>query len=207
MLCGSLVFVTLLQGCSHLACLTGKVSDDVQPVVVSEPIGPPKAKSQEVKAEEILARETQPCDVEQRIAENRRLIEALRSRGADVRATKRGVVINLPDILFEFDRSALTPEAKRTIGEISDVLLSATHRSLAIEGHTDSIGTVLYNKQLSRQRAYGVSEELAQYGIPEKQMNVRGFGEGSPRFTNNSEKGRARNRRVEIIIENPGTCG
>lgn len=136
------------------------------------------------------------------IDENRRLIDELRSRGADVRGTDRGVVINLPDILFEFDRANLTNEAKRTINEISDVLRNVKNRSLAVEGHTDSIGTVLYNKQLSEKRAESVARELNYRGIPRRQMTVRGFGEGAPIATNNSEMGRARNRRVEIIIEN-----
>lgn len=134
--------------------------------------------------------------------ENRRLIEELRSRGADVRGTERGVVINLPDILFEFDRANLTQEAKRTISEISEVVRKVKNRSIAIEGHTDSIGSVVYNKQLSERRAGNVASELQYRGIPRGQMTSRGYGEGSPIATNNSELGRARNRRVEIIIEN-----
>ena len=134
--------------------------------------------------------------------ENRRLIEELRKRGAEVYGTKRGVVINLPDILFEFDRADLTREAHRTIGEIGDVLKGVTNRPLAVEGHTDSVGTVKYNKQLSERRAQSVARELTTLGVPGQQMTVRGFGEGRPISTNNSEEGRARNRRVEIIIEN-----
>jgi outer membrane protein OmpA-like peptidoglycan-associated protein len=134
--------------------------------------------------------------------ENRRLIEELKKRGADVRSTDRGVVINLPDILFEFDRANLTPEAVRTIAEISTVLKQTPNRPLSVEGHTDSIGSVVYNKQLSLRRAQSVSNRLQRDGIPAVQINVEGFGEGSPIATNNSEIGRARNRRVEIIIEN-----
>lgn len=134
--------------------------------------------------------------------ENRRLIEELRKRGADVRSSRRGVVINLPDILFEFDRANLTPEAVRTVGEISEVLRGIEGRRMAIEGHTDSIGTVVYNKQLSTRRAESVARELSKNGVPRSGMQVEGFGEGSPISTNNSEEGRARNRRVEVIIEN-----
>lgn len=136
------------------------------------------------------------------IEENRRLIEELRHRGADVRASDRGVVINLPDILFEFDRSRLTPEARRTIGEISGVLRDVRDRHIAVEGHTDSIGTVVYNKRLSLDRANSVARELEYNGIPRGQMSVQGYGEGSPIATNNTEEGRARNRRVEVIVEN-----
>ncbi len=133
--------------------------------------------------------------------ENRRLIDELRRRGADVRSSRRGVVINLPDVLFEFDRANLTPEAHRTIAEISDVLRDV-HRSISIEGHTDSIGTVVYNKHLSDRRAQSVEHELARNGVSESQMRSTGFGEGTPIATNNTEAGRARNRRVEVIVEN-----
>ena len=134
--------------------------------------------------------------------ENRRLIEELRRRGADVKSTRRGVVINLPDILFEFDRARLTPEAHRTLDEITDVVRTVRDRPIAVEGHTDSIGTVMYNKQLSKRRARTVANKLASKGIPRAQMNIIGYGEGSPIATNNTDAGRARNRRVEIIIEN-----
>ncbi len=136
------------------------------------------------------------------IDENARLIDELRKRGADVRSSKRGVVVNLPDILFRFDRADLTPEAERTIGEISDVLRGVEHRKLSVEGHTDSVGTVVYNKQLSERRAQSVSRELGKKGISAQRLNVKGYGEGAPIATNNTEAGRARNRRVEIIVEN-----
>jgi outer membrane protein OmpA-like peptidoglycan-associated protein len=139
---------------------------------------------------------------EGQIAENKRLIEELRRRGADAWASDRGVVINLPDILFEFDSANLTREADRTLDEIGDVLRTVKHRMLAVEGHTDSIGTVSYNKRLSTRRATSVARSLERRGIASEQMVVRGYGEGAPIATNNSEAGRARNRRVEVIVEN-----
>lgn len=139
---------------------------------------------------------------QQQIDENRRLIEELKGRGADVRSSSRGVVVNLPDILFEFNQARLTPEARRTVAEISDVLRTVRGRTMAVEGHTDSVGTVVYNKELSLKRARSVSEELSINGVPHGQMRVTGFGEGSPIATNNTDEGRARNRRVEVIVEN-----
>jgi outer membrane protein OmpA-like peptidoglycan-associated protein len=134
--------------------------------------------------------------------ENQKLIEELRRRGADVHSSKRGVVVNLPDILFEFNKSRLTSEARSTIGEISHVLRDVKGRHIAVEGHTDSVGTVSYNKRLSDSRASSVAAELSSNGIPRSQMSVQGFGEGAPIATNSTEEGRARNRRVEVIVEN-----
>lgn len=136
------------------------------------------------------------------IEENQRLLEELKRRGADVRETKRGVVINLPDILFEFDRANLTREAQRTLNEIGDVLRDVRGRPIAVEGHTDSIGTVMYNQRLSERRAGSVVRALESQGVIQAQMKIRGYGEGAPIATNNSDMGRARNRRVEVIIEN-----
>lgn len=137
------------------------------------------------------------------IDENRRLIEELRSRGTDVRESSRGVVINLPDILFDFDKATLTHDAQGTVREIADVLKNrGVNRRLAVEGHTDSIGTVMYNKRLSTARAESVARELSGHGIPHSRMQVVGLGEGSPIATNNTDEGRARNRRVEIIVQN-----
>ncbi|MCL4165068.1 UNVERIFIED_CONTAM: hypothetical protein GTU68_011927, partial [Idotea baltica] len=103
---------------------------------------------------------------------------------------------------FQFDRAELTPEAHRTIVEVSEVILPIRDREISVEGHTDSIGTVTYNKDLSRRRAEQVSSKLSSQGVPRRQLRVVGFGEGAPIATNNSEAGRARNRRVEVIIEN-----
>ena len=136
------------------------------------------------------------------IAENSRLIDELRKRGAEAYSSRRGVVINLPDILFKFDRAELTPEAERTIAEIADIIKSVTHRPLSVEGHTDAVGNVVYNKQLTLRRAEKVAAELGRQHISRSHMKVAGYGEGRPIATNNTDAGRAKNRRVEIIIEN-----
>lgn len=146
--------------------------------------------------------ESHVIENERRIAENRALIEELKAKGADVRGTDRGVVVNLPDVLFEFDRAELTKAAFQTIAEITAVLREVEGRSISVEGHTDSIGTVLYNKQLSEKRASAVVAELKNQGLGNKKIISRGLGEGYPVATNNSDIGRSRNRRVEIIIEN-----
>lgn len=142
-------------------------------------------------------------DEQQRqIEENQRLIEALKRTGTDVRDTSRGVVVNLPDVLFEFDSYRLTPEAKRTARAIAQALSEAHGREISIEGHTDSLGTAQYNQRLSENRARAVAGELVSSGVPRRDLSLRGKGERDPIASNSSEAGRQRNRRVEIIIEN-----
>jgi outer membrane protein OmpA-like peptidoglycan-associated protein len=139
---------------------------------------------------------------EAQIAENRRLLDELRRRGADVRTTDRGVVVSLPDVLFEFDSADLTYEADQTVRDIAEVIGSVPNRTIAVEGHTDNIGSFEYNSHLSERRARSVSRQLVREGVPSKKVSVRGYGEGRPIATNNTKAGRARNRRVEIIVEN-----
>ena len=136
------------------------------------------------------------------IAENQRLLDELRSRGADARMTSRGVAINLPDILFGFNRSELSPEAESSVREISDVIQKdAPNRSVLVEGHTDSVGSDIYNRNLSERRADTVARALIRNGTDRRNVSSKGFGEAHPLASNDSASGRARNRRGEIVIE------
>jgi outer membrane protein OmpA-like peptidoglycan-associated protein len=135
------------------------------------------------------------------LEENRKLIAELRSRGADVRSTDRGVVVNLPDVLFEFDSAKLTGGARNTATDIAHAV-EGTGRNVVVEGHTDSVGTDSYNQRLSEDRAHAVADELAYDGVPRSQLQSRGYGERRPIASNDSAHGRSQNRRVEVIIEN-----
>lgn len=139
---------------------------------------------------------------DRQIAENKRLIAELRARGADARVTDRGVVVNLPDVLFEFDSSRLTADASRTVREIAAVLREQGRRHISVEGHTDSLGTVAYNERLSAARAQAVADRLIASGVPRSGLVARGYGESRPIASNSSPEGRQRNRRVEVIVEN-----
>lgn len=138
----------------------------------------------------------------ERIAENKRLLDELRARGTDARVTDRGVVINFPDVLFQFGRSDLTVEADRTAREIAEVVRRTPGRRISVEGHTDSVGTYSYNQKLSEARARSVADALVADGVQRNTLHTRGFGEGQPIASNASATGRQRNRRVEVVIEN-----
>jgi outer membrane protein OmpA-like peptidoglycan-associated protein len=137
---------------------------------------------------------------EQRIAENARMIEELRQRGIDVRDSERGVVVNLPDVLFQTGRTQLTSSARETVLEIAQVLKRAPSRHLLVEGHTDSLGDIQYNYNLSLSRAQEVARALSAEGISSTQISTRAYGETTPIASNSTEQGRRRNRRVEVII-------
>lgn len=152
--------------------------------------------------DEIALRQRRIDQQEQMIAENSRLIEELRQRGIDVRDSERGVVVNLPDVLFESGRAQLTGPARETVSEIAHVIQRAPLRQLLVEGHTDSVGTIEYNYRLSDSRAHAVAKALEANGIPRQNISTKALGETTPIATNRSEQGRRRNRRVEVIITN-----
>ena len=147
---------------------------------------------------------------EQEIAKNRALIEELKRKNLEVHETNRGVVVNLPDVLFEFNKYSLTGDARAKVRDIAEVLDGprVQGRQVSIEGHTDSIGSDEYNLRLSQHRADAVSSGLESDGVSASRLHTRGFGKKYPIAPNKNSDGsdnpagRAKNRRVEVIIEN-----
>ena len=135
------------------------------------------------------------------IKENRRILDALREKGAEVFYSKRGVVVILSDVLFAFDKDDLKPAARDMVRNIADVAIS-TERKISVEGHTDAVGSVMYNQDLSMRRSQSVAKALTADGVPPGRLTIRGYGKGNPIVDNNSPENRALNRRVEVVIEN-----
>lgn len=127
-------------------------------------------------------------------------LQAVLSEIADTRATARGLIVTLPDILFDVDQATLKPEARTTLAKLAGVLLLMPELELRIEGHTDATGTEAHNLDLSRRRAESVESFLASEGVAGRRMSARGFGELRPVAGNDSPDGRRQNRRVEIVL-------
>lgn len=120
---------------------------------------------------------------------------------ADARITARGLIINLPEILFDFNASALKPGAREVLSRICGVLSVTPGYSLEVEGHTDSVGSEEYNQTLSEQRAASVETYLRDCQLPNVAIAARGLGETNPIASNDTAEGRSRNRRVEVILQ------
>jgi outer membrane protein OmpA-like peptidoglycan-associated protein len=124
----------------------------------------------------------------------------------ETRREARGLIVNLSDVLFDFDRATLTPGAREKLSKLAGVLLAypGSYR-MQIEGHTDSVGSSQYNLGLSVGRAESVRSYLQQSGIPTARIaGAAGFGEDRPVASNDSDAGRQMNRRVEIVISDLG---
>lgn len=128
-----------------------------------------------------------------------RLQQAL-SEVADTRSSARGMILNLPDILFSIGEAELKPGTELVLAKLAGILLIMGDLNLRIEGHTDSTGSPSFNLRLSEQRADSVFDFLATQGISSRRMTTAGYGIERPIADNSTPEGRSRNRRVEIII-------
>ncbi|MBI1760408.1 MAG: OmpA family protein [Acidobacteria bacterium] len=143
---------------------------------------------------------------QERDAARQRMRDAL-SVVVETRETARGLIVNLPDILFEFGKSSLKPEAREKLSKVCGILLVAQGYDLSIEGHTDNIGSEEFNQKLSEQRAGSVQSYLSSCGLPQNQLTSMGFGKSQPVASNDTAAGRQQNRRVEIVIKDKLTVG
>lgn len=123
-------------------------------------------------------------------------------RIADTRRTALGLVMTLDasKIEFDFDKSDLRPENREVLSRIAGVLLTFEDYSVQIFGHTDDVGSVEYNQELSEKRADAVREYLAEAGVDREVMTTQGFGKSSPLVEGTDPESRQRNRRVELAI-------
>jgi outer membrane protein OmpA-like peptidoglycan-associated protein len=113
-------------------------------------------------------------------------------------------VITLNDagkVLFDFDKSDLTQEARSQLDGLMSKLSHANVASIRVVGHTDSVGTDAYNQGLSERRASSVVEYLLTQGLSPDKLTSEGKGESEPVADNETDEGRAQNRRVELHIQ------
>ena len=109
-------------------------------------------------------------------------------------------VISLDGVHFAFDKATLTPEAKKILDGAAELLDKHERVLVEVAGHTDSIGTEAYNMGLSERRANAVKDYLVSKGVKASRLTAKGYGETQPVASNDTEAGRAENRRVELIV-------
>lgn len=115
-------------------------------------------------------------------------------------AIKKDQVIVMRNIFFATDSYELQRESTVELDKLVAILQQNPSICIEIGGHTDNQGSNEYNQQLSEQRAKSVANYISQHGIDSKRVKWAGYGESKPIDTNNSEYGRAQNRRTEVKI-------
>ena len=117
-----------------------------------------------------------------------------------LRQTESGVVVTLGDVLFESGETQLREEAMESLVEVVDLLQSEPDKEIKIEGHTDSTGNAEANLRISQQRADSVLNALVSLGVAAERVTSAGMGQDFPIASNDTEEGRAQNRRVDVIL-------
>ena len=121
--------------------------------------------------------------------------------GVDVIRQGDDLVLRMPSgITFPVDSYTIQPQFKTTLDNVASTLASYNQTYIDVLGHTDSTGSDAYNQTLSVNRAQSVANYLEMRGVARARMGVRGFGETTPIASNDTEMGRAQNRRVEIKV-------
>jgi outer membrane protein OmpA-like peptidoglycan-associated protein len=111
-------------------------------------------------------------------------------------------------VLFDFNKSELTPEDKQQLDQVAESAKSMKHYLIAVQGYTDSTGPQAYNLELSRRRSDAVVRYLTETrNIPLVRISQIGYGEDAPAQPNNTRDGRKQNRRVEVRLLTPQQAG
>lgn len=118
----------------------------------------------------------------------------------ETRETARGLIMEMPDVLFDFNKYTLKPAAREKLAKVSGILLAHPDLNVQVEGHTDSIGSEEYNQKLSEERAGSVKEYLVSQSVRDENVTAEGFGKGNPIADNATTAGRAKNRRVDLVV-------
>jgi outer membrane protein OmpA-like peptidoglycan-associated protein len=121
----------------------------------------------------------------------------------------RGTIISMSDVLFESGKAALTPNLKESLAKIAGILIVYKDPNIQIEGHTDNVGlkgqsqeqSKDYNQKLSEDRANGVLNYLVEQGVTASRLTGVGYGLDRPIADNATKDGRAKNRRVDLVIQ------
>ena len=133
---------------------------------------------------------------------SRELAAAIVPQQATVeRVTDDQLKVTISDqVAFDYKSTAIRPDFLPAIEHVADVLAKCDNSQVLVVGHSDAVGSDSYNRELSLARADAVRDALAVYGVNPARVRAEGRGDAEPRANNDSEAGRAANRRVEILI-------
>jgi len=123
------------------------------------------------------------------------LIASLKSKDAAM-----GKGYSFDEVYFDTGSATLKPESMKQLEQLAAVLKAFPAVAISVEGHTDNTGDAATNKALSAERAAAVQKALATLGVPDARITSTGYGPGKPIASNDTEDGRAQNRRVEVVV-------
>ncbi|MGY0556985.1 OmpA family protein [Lysobacter sp. A421] len=133
--------------------------------------------------------------------QERALRDQMAGTGVDIVRQGDNITLSMPDsITFGFDSSSLQSQFYPVLNNLAGTLTQYNQTIIEVAGHTDSKGTDAYNQQLSVRRADAVGDYLMARGVVRDRFIITGAGESRPVASNDTDSGRAQNRRVEITL-------
>jgi outer membrane protein OmpA-like peptidoglycan-associated protein len=118
----------------------------------------------------------------------------------ETRDSARGLIVNMPDVLFDTGKADLQPSARERLANVAGILIAYPDIEVEIDGYTDSTGSLEFNERLSQQRADSVRSYLSSQGVNSSAMTTQGFGPSQSIASNDTASGRQQNRRVELVV-------
>lgn len=165
-----------------------------------------EAQAEQARAEQARAEAAQKA-AEQAEAQAKAATEQVREKLREqlnqvlnTQETARGLIINMSDVLFGFNKYDLKTDAEIKLAKVSGILLTYPNLKLQVEGYTDNVGSEQYNQQLSEKRAMAVQSFLISQGVSPESITSQGYGPADPVADNSTAAGRAQNRRVELVV-------
>jgi outer membrane protein OmpA-like peptidoglycan-associated protein len=130
-----------------------------------------------------------------------KLRQQMAGSGVDVVRKGDNITLDMPgNVTFAFNSAELNPQFNPVLDKVAQTLVEYDKTVIEVAGHTDSVGSDAYNQQLSERRANSVAAYLSGRGVPGARVVTIGAGEAHPVASNETDEGRAQNRRVEITI-------
>ncbi|MDE1156467.1 MAG: OmpA family protein [Acidobacteriaceae bacterium] len=160
-----------------------------------------QADADRARAEAEAAKAQAQADAARQDAASTR--EKLRSQLNSVLATSenaRGLIVNMDDVLFDTGKYTLKPATQVSLAKVATILQLYPDLKVHVEGYTDSVGSDQYNQTLSENRANAVKDFLTQNGVPADNVTSQGYGKTHPVDDNSTAAGRAKNRRVNLVV-------
>lgn len=158
-----------------------------------------EAQAQQAQQQAQLAQQ-QADQAKQQEAQMRERLKDQLNQVLQTRETARGLIVNMSDVLFDFNKYTLKSDAREKLAKVSGILLAYPGLKMQVEGYTDNIGSDEYNQKLSEERADSVRDYLVGQGVQDNSISAQGYGKTHPIADNTTNSGRAQNRRVEMVV-------
>jgi len=158
-----------------------------------------QAAAERARAEQLTAQQ-QAQQANQQTEQMREKLRAQLNQVLATQETARGLIVNMSDVLFDFNKFTLKQDAQIKLARVAGILLTYSDLKLQSEGYTDNIGSDEYNQKLSQQRAGAVRDFLLSQGVQSGNIASTGYGKGNPIADNSTNAGRAQNRRVQLVV-------